>query len=60
MIYIETHAGDDENIANKKPLAGSQVSGVPAASTAHKVKNLEHMKLIFHESGSSCRKMQLD
>jgi hypothetical protein len=36
--------GDDENIANKKPLAGSQVSGVPAASTAH--KDLEVPKLL--------------
>jgi len=48
MIYIETHAGDDENIANKKPLAGSQVSGVPAASTAHKVK-----KFRTHETNLS-------
>lgn len=48
MIYIKTHAGDEENVVNKKPLAGSQVSGVPATSTvtkqtygvAHKVKLL--------------------
>lgn len=44
---FETHAGDEENIINKKPLAGSQVPGVPATSTVtkqtygvvHKVKS---------------------
>ncbi|EFH56485.1 hypothetical protein ARALYDRAFT_483770 [Arabidopsis lyrata subsp. lyrata] len=36
--------GDEENVVNKKPLAGSQVSGVPATSTAH--KDLEVPKLL--------------
>ncbi|CAE6053141.1 unnamed protein product [Arabidopsis arenosa] len=44
--------GDEENIVNKKPSAGSQVSGVPAASTVTKQtygvahKDLEVPKLL--------------
>ncbi|XP_010508052.1 PREDICTED: protein ABIL1 isoform X2 [Camelina sativa] len=44
--------GDEENIINKKPLAGSQVSGVPAVSTVTKQaygvahKDLEVPKLL--------------
>ncbi|KAG7570666.1 hypothetical protein ISN45_Aa04g032360 [Arabidopsis thaliana x Arabidopsis arenosa] len=44
--------GDEENIVNKKPSAGSQVSGIPAASTVTKQtygvahKDLEVSKLL--------------